>query len=129
MAAGDLPDYISHVDSFLELLLILFLTTGGQPPHTYDLAYLLLANTESYARSFFIVSEEYGPRHHGNVVILTRSLDEQYVSRLLPPEVSSLLVLYLVDVLPFLHRSQPAGDAVPEATVRSSHLFSDGRTH
>ncbi len=62
------------------------------------------------------------------MAILTSSLDEQFVYRLLPPNVSTLLVLYLVDVLPFLRRSGLAGDAGREAMVRSKYLFSDGCT-
>ena len=129
LASEDLPEYISHVNSFLELILMLCLTTGGQPPISYDLTCLLLVNANSYARSLFIMSEEFGPGNHGNVAIITNTLQTDPVHRLLSPEVSTLLVLYIIDVLPFLRRCQPAGVAGHEALIRSNHLFPEGSTH
>lgn len=129
LASEDLPEYINHVNSFLELILMLCLTTGGQPPISYDLTYLLLVNANSYARSLFIMGEEFGPENHGNIAIITTTLNIEPVHRLLCPQVSTLLVLYIVDVLPFLRRRQPAGSAGHEALIRSNHLFPDGPTH
>lgn len=129
LAAEELPEYISHVNSFLELILMLCLTTGGQPPISYDLTCLLLVNAQSYARSLFIMSEEFGPGNHGNIAIITTTLAIEPVHRLLSPEVSTLLVLYIVEVLPFLRRRQPSGLAGHEALVRSNHLFPEGLTH
>lgn len=129
LAAEDLPEYIKHVNSFLELLLMLCLTTGGQPPISYDLTCLLLVNANSYARSLFIMGEEFGPANHGNIAIITTTLNTEPVHRLLCPQVSTLLVLYIVDVLPFLRRCQQAGVAGHEALIRSNHLFPDGMTH
>lgn len=129
LAAENLPEYISHVNTFLELILILCLTTGGQPPNGYDLACLHLVNMHSYARSLFIMSEDFGPANHGNIAIMTATLDLQPIHRLLPPNVSTLLVLYLVDVLPFLRCHQPAGAAGHENVIRSNYLFPEGTTH
>ena len=129
LAPEDLPEYISHVNSFLELILILCLTTGGQPPISYDLTCLLLVNAHSYARSLFIMGEECGRANHGNIAIITSSLNTEPVHRLLGPQVGTLLVLYIVEVLPFLRRRQLAGVSGHEALVRSNHLFPDEMTH
>lgn len=129
LPAENLPEYINHVNSFLELILMLCLTTGNQPPHSYDLTCLLLVNMSPYARSLFIMSEEFGPSNRGNIAIITTTLDYKFIHRPLPPEVSTLLVLYLVDVLPFIRRREPAGAAGHEALVSSNHLFPEGSTH
>lgn len=57
LAPEDLPQYIGHVNSFLELVLMLCLVTGDQPPHSYDLTTLAFVNTQFYARSLFIMGE------------------------------------------------------------------------
>ena len=70
----DHPEYIRKVNVFLEPVLMLCLTTGGQP-FNYDLTCLLLINTQFFARSLLFISEEHGPGHHGNIAILTTFLD------------------------------------------------------
>ena len=129
LAAEAFPEYINHVNRFLELILMLCLTTGNQPPHSYDLTCLLLVNMSAYARSLIIMSEECGPSRHGNIAIITTTLDYNFIHRLLPPDVSTLLVLYLVDVLPFIRRRVPAGAPGHEALISSNHLFPEGWTH
>ena len=133
LPAEDLPEYINHVNSFPELILILSLTTSDHPSHSYDLTCLFLLNTQFYAHSPFIMSEEYGPSHYGNAaIIITVTLVNEPPHRFLPADVSTLLVLYLLDVLPLLrrHRRPAAAAAVGhEALVRSNYFFSEGSTH
>jgi hypothetical protein len=88
--------YLRRVDAFLELLLFLVHTTGGQPVRGTETMTIRHRNGISQGRSVFVVD--------GQVVFITHYDKPHWpkvVPRFLPACVGQLLAVYLVHVQPF----------------------------
>ncbi|MCJ1390813.1 hypothetical protein MMC18_003674 [Xylographa bjoerkii] len=106
--------YIQSINTFLELLLILILVTGGQPPHGTSLTSLQLSNVEGFARSIIMwKTDVFIATSDGNLE------NPKPVIRFLPKAVVDMLVLYITDVRPFLRHQQFPNDPLS----RSNFLF------
>lgn len=117
ITAEEMTQYIKSINDFLELLLIAFLITGGQPPYGIDLLYLFLRN-EKYpcVRSIYLQNMQ--------ICLMTADpVKMKPILRFLPAPVTSLVVLYMTDVLPYL-RSH--GRSFKDPLRHSNFLFPEG---
>jgi superfamily II DNA helicase RecQ len=92
--------YLRRVDAFLELLLLLMHTTGGQPARGTEIMTIRHRNGQLQDRNVFVMD--------GQVLFVTRYHKSQWewdrpkvVPRFLPARVGQLLAVYLVHLQPF----------------------------
>ena len=114
--------YLKRIDAFLELLLFLMHTTGGQPARGTEIMSIRHRNGQLQDRNVFVMA--------GQVLFVTRYHKSQWqwdrpkvVPRFLPARVGQLLTVYLVYVQPF-REFLTAGVL---GSCWSDHLWSDSR--
>ena len=114
--------YLRRVDAFLELLLFLMHTTGGQPARGTEIMTIRHRNGQLQDRNVFVMD--------GQVLFVTRYHKSQWewdrakvVPRFLPARVGQLLAVYLVHLQPF-RELLTVGVLLGHWT---DHLWSDSR--
>jgi hypothetical protein len=125
----DLPDkltpeqgetYLKAVDDFLELILLACVGMGGPTCGGLDIASLKIANgNDGSPRSIII--------HNCQVTLIRTDTNHELIARPLNSKLGTLIVVYIIGVLPYLRTQYKLGLTHP--ATRSNYLFFDGQGH